>query len=135
MTERLYGLTDDQASACIRCFGDDCNCWTLLASAPDLELQMWAIRVFPDVIDRRGNTIRCRVFFGGSFGLEDALSDAVEAAREHDVTIQALCVFEPLEETKQTHSLPGGATCTVRECREEYPVLVLGSHEMRWPPT
>jgi len=86
---------------------------TFLATAPEPNLEAWhADNFIVDIFDRRGQTLRCRAIDGGDRGVK-IYERAAATAKEHDVTIQDLV----------------GAGDS-----ETYPVVNLGSHEMKWPP-
>lgn len=106
---------------------------SFLATAPEPQLMAWQQDVmgFIELFDRHGQTVRCRAHAGPDFmdlgqwqkdldagvacGIETAekqLTRAVEVARQHDVTIQRLV--------------------NERDQPEEYPVMFLASHGMKW---
>lgn len=86
-----------------------------------------------EFFDRRGQTIRCRAHdFCGDNG-DRNYKLAVEAAKKADVTLQDLVVSG--KKNSRTHMLGGGATCTVSDCVEEYPVVHMGSDKMKWGRT
>ena len=118
--------------ACVQDFGGDARCWTLLVSGPEDALLSWSLDVFPEFFDRRGQTGRFRLWFGHDEDPLASLTRAIDAARRFDVTVQLLCVYEPIEDSAQHYHLETGASVTVREMREEYPICHLGSHGMRW---
>lgn len=116
---------------CVNEFGDS-KCWTILASGPDDNLQAWAFACWPDFFDRRKQTCRCRLWVMPDEPEEAAVIRAVGAAKIHDVTIQLLCCGDPIEESAETHDIGGGASVTVRDIEETYPVIYCGSHGMKW---
>lgn len=104
----------------------------LLVTGDDIEVQEWLLDAWPDVLDRRGHTTRCRVFFrAGETTPEAALAPAIAAARERDVTLQLLCTHERLPETRRELSI-GEARAVVHDLRETYPVLHLASDGRQW---
>ncbi len=96
-----------------------------LVTGPDGELDAFHLRVFLTLnpIDRRGQTVRY------SCMPEDA-ERALQAAKDTDVTLQEIVVVG--HKNAQGLDLGGGATATVSDCIEEYPVLHLGAHGMKW---
>lgn len=129
-------LLRDNRAACVRTFGD-AHCWVLLVSGDDAALQAWAFLVWPEVFDRRGHTCRVRLWIpaGASEGDEmAALLNAVQHARDSDVTLQMLCVGAVDESTREEHDLGGGASASVASHHETYPVLHLATHRKGWFP-
>jgi hypothetical protein len=82
-------------------------------------------------IYRRGRAVRCRAH-GADRGLA-VYARAVELAKAHDVTVQDL-VDTGRRGNARRAELGGGASVSVSDCVEEYPVVYLGTHGMRWPP-
>lgn len=116
---------------CVSAFGDS-KYWTILATGADESLPAWGFACWPDFFDRRRQTCRCRLWVSPGEPEEAAVMRAVGAARIHDVTIQLLCHGTPIAESAETHSLGGGASVTVRDVKETYPVIYCGSHGMKW---
>jgi hypothetical protein len=104
---------------------------TFLVTGPDDNLLKFNAPV--EFFDRRGQTCRCRAHDWDGDNGQRCFNVAIEAAKAADVTIQDL--NEVGTHNARTHILGGGATCTVSDCKEEYPVRHLGSHGMKWPPT
>lgn len=96
---------------CIRDFGENMRCWTILASAPDDNLSSWVFACAPDFLDRRKQTLRCRLWINHKESDQAVVSRTVNAAKIHDVTIQLLCI---------------------QRTNETYPIIHLGSHKLKW---
>lgn len=106
----------------------------VLVTGPDDKRQAWAFAVWPEVFDGRGKTNQCFIWFRAADEVpRERLAIAVEAAKKHDVTLQLLCVGEPIESSRQHVDLGGGAKASIADMREWYPVLHLGSDGMKWP--
>lgn len=96
---------------CIRDFGEDMRCWTILATAPDDNLYSWIFQCAPDVFDRRKKTLRCRLWINEKESDQAVVLRTVKAAKLHDVTIQLLCI---------------------QSVNETYPIIHLASHKLKW---
>lgn len=105
--------------------------WNLLLTGRDLNACMFA--GFGEFFDRRRHTGRFRLWIPPGADADAELSECIEQAKLLDMTLQLLCVFEPIDASAETHNIGGGASVTVRECHEEYPVLNLGSHGWKYP--
>lgn len=127
----IQELLQRNRDQCVNAFGDS-KCWTILATGPDDNLQQWAFGCWPDFFDRRRQTCRCRLWVHPGEPDEAVVMRAVGAARIHDVTIQLLCCGKPNAKSAETHSLGGGASVTVQDVNETYPVIWRGSHGMKW---
>jgi len=64
--------------------------------------------------------------------LHEDLDAALSAARFADVTVQEIVTVG--HKNERHLDLGSGATATVSECVEEYPVLHLASHGKKWEP-
>ena len=91
---------------------------TFLVTGPEDKLMAWQTEAAycVDLFYRRGQTVRCRAH-GRDRG-QIAYGHALLLATHYDVTMQ---------------DLGSGASVTVADCVEEYPVVHLGSHGMKWP--
>lgn len=107
---------------------------TFLVTGPEANLYKFAEEACVEVFDRRGQTIRCRAHSNGEDGGEASYARALEAAKTADATMQDL-VDTGKRTGGQSHLLGGGAACTVSMCVEEYPVVHLGTHGMKWGKT
>jgi hypothetical protein len=134
--------------ACMRMLGT-VPYWTVLVTADDAcdrevgvpvrhevcleRVQRWMDEFFlwPRILDNRGNTWRLQVFAEPDDPTA-VVKRAVDAAKKHDVTLQLLCCYEPIEGTEEKHDLGGRARVTVRDVHEEYPVLYLASSGKGW---
>jgi len=106
---------------------------SFLVTGPEANLYRFSDFACVEIFDRRGQTCRCRAHDLDGDGGKRAYDAALEAAKAADVTMQGLEIVGT--ENARTHMLGGGATATMRDCREEYPVKHLASHGMKWPPT
>lgn len=102
-----------------------------LVTGPEPSLERFATQAMfvIEVFDRRDQTLRCRAF--GEDGGAGAKARAVKIAMKHNCTVQDL-VDTGRRENARTLAL-GAAKVTVAKCVEEYPVVWLGSHGMKWP--
>jgi hypothetical protein len=100
-----------------------------LVTGPEPKLENFCREALVEVFDRRGQTLRCRAF-GPNRGI-DCYTQAVDVARKTDVSLQDLVVTGRGGESHNVE-LGGGASVTVAACIEEYPVVVLGSDQMKW---
>lgn len=106
------------------------NWISFLITGPEENLYNFIAPV--EFFDRRGQTCRCRAHdFMGDGGKRN-YDLALDAAKKSDVTMQDLIVKGT--KNPRTHLLGGGATVTVSDSIEEYPVRHLGTHGMKWPP-
>jgi hypothetical protein len=105
------------------------NVRSFLASGPEENLQGFhlvaVLFLGLNQIDRRKQTVRYAC-------LSENADSALQAARQHDVTLQEIVVVGT--ENPETHDLGGGARVTISDSIEEYPVLHEGTHLMRWKP-
>ena len=112
------------------------NSWiSFLVTGHEDALMNWQLdaRGLVELFDRRGQTVHCRAHAGPPFlnleqwtkelaqgkeyGIETAevlLQQVVEMAKKHDVTVQRL---------------------DYADGEESYPVIVRGSHGLKWPPS
>ncbi len=103
-----------------------------LISGPETSLEKFGHYAGVEIFDRRGQTLRCRAHSNGTDRGQAAYGRALKAAKSRDVTMQDLCETGKTENGK-SHLLRNGATVTVSDCIEEYPIVNLGSHGMKWP--
>lgn len=125
-------ISEEELKAATRDF-TDFRMIGVLVTGPADNRNEWGDLVWPDVIDGRKKTTRCRLWASGS--LYETLYEAVEAAKTADVTLQLLCCWKPIEATREHIKLGGGASVTVREMQETYPVCHVGTHKMIWRDT
>lgn len=107
---------------------------TFLVTGPEKNLQGFMAVTPVELFDRRGNTLRCRAFACPKHPDDRGqhnYDEAVRQAKEYDVTLQDL-VDTRRRKDARTHMLGKGATVTVADCVEEYPVVHLGTHGMKW---
>jgi hypothetical protein len=97
----------------------------LLVTGPEASLQEFHLRVamLLNGIDRRGQTGRYAC-------MAEDLETALAAARNAGVTVQEIVVTG--RGRPRTHDLGGGASVTVTDNVETYPVLYLAPHGMKW---
>lgn len=110
-----------------------CDWIVFLVTGPDDKLLAWQEDAMFTVefFDRRGQTVRCRAH-GADRGLK-AYEEACKLAKLNDVTVQDL-VDTGKRVNLEKIDLGGGASVVASDCVEEYPVVHLGSHGMKWPP-
>ena len=134
--ESIEQIAARHREACLQDFGDADKCWRLLATGEHRALIDWGFVVGVDVLEMRAETMNCRLFVHAALGFTEIgrLEQAVDAARRHDITLQLLCVHEPIEAEREHHDLGDGVRVSVAPFRETYPILHLGSHGNRWPP-
>ena len=119
-----------------RDFGDAGRALGLLLTCPDAEPLIevaWAAGI--EFFDQRGQTSRCRLWFDGEVAAARLrLEKAVEVANGR-VTIQLLQSVSPDAASAQTRDLGDGASATIADMVERYPVVVLGDHGLQWGDT
>lgn len=100
---------------------------SFLITGPDENLTRFHLPVCMtlNAIDRRKQTVRYMCMG------EDA-DFAIAAAKDSDVTMQEIVAVG--RENTRTHDLGNGASATVSDCIEEYPLLHEGTHGMKWTP-
>lgn len=128
--EQLLQAIQLHQAKCVETFFEH-QCWTILATGPDGNLKNWAMDCWPDFFDRRRQTARCRIWVRPDEPIENPLIRVIETAKFRDVTIQLLCCHGPDETTREFKKL-GGAFAVVAQMKETYPILFLGSHQMKW---
>jgi len=104
---------------------------SFLVTGPEKQLQAFQLDAMfhVELFDRRGQTVRCRAF--GDDGGQSAFEEAVELAKKNDVTVQNLVTTNEVVSQK-TKKLGRRASVTITENREEYPIVHLASHGMKW---
>ncbi len=96
-----------------------------LVTGPDEELRDFHFQVFLTLnrIDRREHTVRYTC-------MEKDAAMALLTAKGSDVTLQEIITVG--RQNPQEYELPGGAQAIISDCIEEYPVLHMGAHGMKW---
>ena len=103
-----------------------------LVSGPDDNRNAWGFAVWPDVLDSGGKTTHVRIFLGMADDPKAAEERLIEAAKDADITLQRLEHVE-LENRKVIQKFKvGDAEVTEFESGEQYPVVHLGTHGMKW---
>ena len=107
---------------------------TFLVTGPEAKLMewQWAAMGVVEFFDRRAQTCRCRAHGDEEDRGVAAYQRAVELAKQFDVTVQDL-VDTGRRVKAGKIDLGGGAKVEVSDCVEEYPVVHLGTHGMKWP--
>lgn len=103
---------------------------TFLVTGPEDKLMtfQWMAMSVVELFDRRKQTVRCRAH--GEDGGRSAYDEALALAKKHDVTMQDL-VDTGLRINHQAVAM-GQSRAVVSECVEEYPIVHLGTHGMKW---
>jgi len=108
---------------------------SMLATGDDAGLMEWAMNLWPDTIDRRGQTVRWRAWIYPDNPLcsaEPVFRRIVEMSHRHNVTIQLICAGDVKPETSRRVELGVGASVVVAEVEEHYPVIYQAIHGMKW---
>lgn len=104
----------------------------LLVTGEDDARQEWAFDIWPEVIDCRKKTTRCRLWLMDDDDPREVLGRVAQAARTRNVTVQLLCLHETIESERESHDLGSGASVSVAPIRETFPVLHLATSGKRW---
>jgi len=104
---------------------------SFLVTGPEPNLEAFFREAPVEFFDRRGQTVRCRAHESveGDRGQHN-YELAVLSAQNSDVTLQDLVVIG--KKNSQTYLSETGATVTISDCVENYPVVFCGSHGMKW---
>lgn len=131
--EELIRILNESSSTVFRSVGD-VRYWVVLVTGANADYAAWASEFWPDTLDCRYHTSRCRLFVPEHEPKNQVMIRATEMAARHNLTLQLLCVHELIEETETVIKLDNGAKPVIHQMRETYPILHLADHGLQWPP-
>ena len=129
-------ILDRHRKACIQQF--EClrvDRWVVLVTGFESNVERWHIAVrrqtTAQIFDAKGFTWRVGLLFDHGADGNECIEAAIASAIECDVTLQLLCSFDPIERSARTHNV-ARARVTIRNFHEEYPLVYLATHGMKW---